>query len=180
MTKGYAMQDLADAFNLPLTTLEHYREQGLMPVREKYTTEEKDEIATKLNRTYTMQEIAAAYNLSESSLRYYDKQGLLPFLERSSSGHRIFTLAQKYLLETVIKLKLTGMPIKKIRHYIDLVVVGDETVSERLVLMQAHKENVLSHIKLLEENLEGVDIKIARYTRKVRKQNENSISDRSK
>ncbi|MWV46146.1 MerR family transcriptional regulator [Paenibacillus sp. HJL G12] len=113
----------------------------------------------------SISEASAQFNIPESTLRYYEKKGLLPLIERDGAGRRLFSEDQMALLNTVICLKNTNMPIRGIKQYIDWVVEGDSTIGLRLEMMKNHKQTVLAEISLMTESLEGIDFKISRYTK---------------
>lgn len=112
----------------------------------------------------SISEASAKFNIPESTLRYYEKKGLLPLIERDEAGRRLFSEDQIALLETVICLKNTHMPISGIKRYIDWVIEGDKTIDLRLEMMKNHKQAVLAEISLMTESLAGIDVKITRYT----------------
>lgn len=78
-----------------------------------YLSEDKSDTYSRV-----IGETSAAFNIPESTLRYYEKQGLLPLMERDDAGRRLFSEYQMRLLETVLRLKQTHMPIQDIRQYI--------------------------------------------------------------
>ncbi len=108
----------------------------------------------------SISEAAAKFNITESTLRYYEKKGLLPLIERDKAGRRLFSENQISLLETVICLKNTHMPISSIKQYIDWVVEGDNTIELRLEMMRNHKQAVLEEISLMTNSLERIDLKL--------------------
>ncbi|ODG92220.1 MULTISPECIES: MerR family transcriptional regulator [Bacillaceae] len=118
---------------------------------------------------YTIGQVAKLNNLTISQLRYYDKQGLLPFLKRTESGDRIFDKDSLKLIEMILCLKNTGMPIKKIKQFVDWTMRGEETLNQRLDLMKQQEENVLQQIKETEENLKKIQRKIAKYEFEIQK-----------
>ncbi|WP_149094400.1 MerR family transcriptional regulator [Paenibacillus terrae] len=120
----------------------------------------------------SISEASAKFNIPESTLRYYEKKGLLPLIERDGAGRRLFSEDQIALLETVICLKNTHMPISNIKQYIDWIVEGDCTLELRLEMMKIHKQAVLDEISLMTESLKGIDFKITRYTKRIQERNE--------
>lgn len=114
----------------------------------------------------SISEAAAKFNIPESTLRYYEKKGLLPLIERDEAGRRLFSEDQIALLETVICLKSTHMPISGIKQYMDWVIEGDNTIEMRLEMMKNHKQGVLAEISLMTESLKGIQVKITRYTKR--------------
>jgi DNA-binding transcriptional MerR regulator len=114
----------------------------------------------------SISEASAKFNIPESTIRYYEKKGLLPLIKRDEVGRRLFSEDQIALLETVICLKNTHMPISGIKQYIDWVVEGDNTIELRVEMMKNHKQAVLAEISLMTESLKGIDLKITRYTKR--------------
>ncbi|WP_456287190.1 MerR family transcriptional regulator [Paenibacillus sp. AK002] len=116
---------------------------------------------------FSISEVSDMYNIPESTLRYYEKKGLLPLVERDEAGRRLFSEVQMALLQTVICLKNTRMPIRDIRQYMDWIQEGDTTIERRLEMMKKHKQAVLDEISLMTDSLQGIDEKIKRYTNRV-------------
>ena len=81
---------------------------------------------------FTIGEMAKKLGVAASTLRYYDKEGLFPFMERSEGGIRVFKESDYEFLKIIHCLKATGMQIKDIKHFIELVLQGDESISARL------------------------------------------------
>jgi len=109
---------------------------------------------------YSISEAAALCNIPETTLRYYDKKGLLPLIERDEAGRRMFSETQMALLQTVICLKNTHMPISSI-------VEGEATLELRLDMMREHKQKVLQEIAMLTGYLPAIDEKIDRYLKQL-------------
>ena len=61
------------------------------------------------------------------------------------------------------KLRATGMPIRRIREYAELVRAGDGNEAERLALLEAHREEVRERLREVRRNLELIDYKIGLY-----------------
>jgi len=118
----------------------------------------------------SISEVSAKFNIPESTLRYYEKKGLLPRIERDEAGRRLFSEVQMALLQTVICLKNTRMPIREIKQYMDWIQEGDTTIERRLEMMTKHKQNVLDEISLMTDSLQGIDEKIKRYTNRIREE----------
>lgn len=108
---------------------------------------------------YTVSEMAKLMNVAPSTLRFYDKEGLLPFVERSSSGTRIFTEHDFGWLQIISCLKSAGMSIKEIRRYIELSMVGDDTIDARLKMFLDQRERILKQMAELQQTLDTVDYK---------------------
>lgn len=116
---------------------------------------------------YSIGEASATYNIPESTLRYYEKKGLLPFIERDEAGRRLFSERQLALLQIVICLKNTDMPISGIKQYMEWVVEGDASAKNRLDMLVKHKRKVMDEIALMNEHLLEIDEKIERYRKQL-------------
>ncbi|EEL94272.1 TPA: MerR family transcriptional regulator [Bacillus nitratireducens] len=112
---------------------------------------------------YTIGQVAKMHYLTISQIRYYDKQGLFPFLKRNEKGDRVFDEEALKYLEMILCLKHTGMPIQKIKQFIDWSMVGESTILQRLELMKQQETNVLQLIQDTEKNLKKIQQKIAKY-----------------
>ena len=100
---------------------------------------------------YTVGEMAKRLGVAASTLRYYDKEGLLPFVERSESGMRVFKDADYEWLMIIECLKKTGMPLKDIKAFVTMAMAGDDTIDERLALINKQKDSIEQQIAELQE-----------------------------
>lgn len=113
---------------------------------------------------YTVGEMAKILNTTPSTLRYYDKEGLLPFVERSESGIRMFKDSDYEWLLVIDCLKNTGMGIKDIKRFIEMVIAGDSTIKERLEMMKKQRESVKEQMAKLQQTLDILDYKVWYYS----------------
>jgi DNA-binding transcriptional MerR regulator len=113
----------------------------------------------------TIAEAAREAGVSAHTLRYYERAGLLTPIERDGAGHRRFTAEDLEWVVMCTRLRATGMPIRVIRRYAELVRAGDGNEAERLALLEAHREVVLQRLAEMQRNLELVDYKIGLYRR---------------
>lgn len=111
------------------------------------------------NMLYTVGEMAKLLDIPASTLRYYDKEGLLPFVERSSGGIRMFKDSDYEWLQIIECLKKTGMQLKDIRSFILMCLQGDETIEQRLKLIQKQREAVKAQMAKLQQTLDTLDFK---------------------
>ncbi len=112
----------------------------------------------------TIKEAAERVNLTAYTIRYYDKEGLLPFVERDDAGNRVFNDKDMEWLVLICCLKNTGMPIKKIKEYIEWCLEGDESMEIRRQILVEHRQNVLDQMGELKHNLEKINHKIDHYS----------------
>ncbi|SEE73528.1 MerR family transcriptional regulator [Ruania alba] len=113
----------------------------------------------------TIAEAARQLGLAVDTLRYYEKDGLLlrP-VPRSSAGHRRYQAEDLRWIELVTRLRATGMPIREVRRYADLVRAGSGNERERLELLQGHREAVLGQLVEVQAHLAAIEYKIDLYT----------------
>ena len=114
-------------------------------------------MATETSTDLTIAEAAAEAGVSVHTLRYYERAGLLTPIERNGSGHRRFSPEDLGWIVVCTRLRATGMPIRRIRQYADLVRAGDGNEAERLALLEAHREEVRERLRAVRRHLELID-----------------------
>ena len=118
--------------------------------------------------SYPIAEAAAAVGLTPDTLRYYERDGLmLRPVGRSATGHRRYDDADLTWIELLTCLRGTGMPIRDVRRYAELVRAGSGTEQQRLELLRAHRAHVLAQLAQVQEHLGAIDRKIGIYTDKL-------------
>src|SRR6478752_2478864 len=118
--------------------------------------------------SFSIAEAAAATGLSPDTLRYYERDGLMLWpVARSTTGHRRYTDADLRWIELINRLRGTGMPIRDVRRYADLVRAGDGNEQQRLDLLRAHRARVLAQLAEVQEHLGAIDRKIGIYIDKI-------------
>jgi len=111
----------------------------------------------------TISGAAELSGLSVDTLRYYEKEGLsLHRPERSASGQRRYTEEDVRWLGTLVMLRRTGMPIRDVRRFVDLYRV-DGSESERMAILEAHREHVLEQLSEVQTHLAAINRKIEIY-----------------
>jgi DNA-binding transcriptional MerR regulator len=109
-------------------------------------------------------EAARRTDVSVHTLRYYERAGLvLTPIDRTRTGRRRYHQLDLAWITICTKLRASGMPIKTIRRYAELVSAGPGNEQERLALMEAHRTEVLAKLAELQENLAVIDRKIDIY-----------------
>jgi DNA-binding transcriptional MerR regulator len=103
---------------------------------------------------YTIAKAAEKFGLTAHTLRFYDKEGLLPWCDRNAAGVRVFKDSDDAWLQIITCLKGSGMPIKKIKEYVELGMKGDTTLEERFAMIKAHKKEVEAQLEELQRHME--------------------------
>jgi DNA-binding transcriptional MerR regulator len=125
----------------------------------------EDLAATPITRPLTVSEVAERIGLSTHTLRWYERIGLLDQVGRDASGHRRYTATDVEWLLLLIRLRATGMPVKEMQRYAELVRAGQHTEEERRRLLETHRERVATHIEELRRHLAVIDHKVDSYRR---------------
>jgi DNA-binding transcriptional MerR regulator len=112
----------------------------------------------------TIAEAAEQTGLTAHTLRYYERDGLmLGAVDRSAAGHRRYSEHDVSWITLITKLRATGMPIREVKKYADLVRAGTGTEAERLALLKAHRERVERRLAEVTAHLRAIDHKIGYY-----------------
>jgi DNA-binding transcriptional MerR regulator len=116
------------------------------------------------SNTFTVQEAAVQTGLSEHTLRYYERVNLIPRVQRdNSSKHRRYTQEDLRGIEFLKRMRATGMPICEMQRYVRLYLQGEETLAERLAMLEAHQQRVREQIAELHAHLAVIEFKIENY-----------------
>ena len=119
---------------------------------------------TLVDTSLSISEAAERTGLSTHTLRYYEREGLmLSRVGRTSSTHRRYSDGDITWVEFLTKLRSSAMPIAKVREYVDLVRLGDDSTPARLALLLAHRESVIAQLDEMTNSLAAIDYKIATY-----------------
>ena len=125
-------------------------------------------IAEPLAGGLSISDAARVTGVSAHTLRYYERAGLmLDRVGRASSSHRRYSDDDIRWVVLLTKLRSTGMPIRRVRQYAELVRAGDGNEAERLALLEAHRAAVLEQLEAMRANLEAIDFKIELYRERV-------------
>lgn len=131
---------------------------GPMSVEVLHNLADISDIAEPKNIT----EVAHLLDISAHTLRYYERIGLVE-VDRDGEGHRTYSAPAIRRLVFVTRMRLSGMAIRDLQHYIELVEVGDETVPVRLDMLLEHRDTIHRQIKELTLSLAATEYKIATY-----------------
>jgi DNA-binding transcriptional MerR regulator len=111
----------------------------------------------------TITEVAERTGLTRHTLRYYERDGLMLGVGRDGSGHRRYSERDLGWIELITKLRATGMPVREVRRYAELVRAGDGNEDERLALLRVHREQVRAQLDTMAAYLDAIDMKISYY-----------------
>jgi DNA-binding transcriptional MerR regulator len=114
--------------------------------------------------SWSISEAAGKSGLSQHTLRWYERIGLIGPIEKTSDGRRRYDAHDLEWLSLITKLRETGMPVKDMQKYAELVRSGGGE-AERIEVLQRHREEVRRAIRAQRECLKLLDFKIDLYTR---------------
>jgi len=115
-----------------------------------------------LSAPMTITEVADLLDLSPHTLRYYERVGLVT-VARDEAGHRSYDAAAQRRLVFITRMRLSGMPMRDLQHYITLVDQGPGTEPERLDLLIEHRDTIRRQLRELKLSLVATEYKIATY-----------------
>ncbi|MFL6112379.1 MAG: MerR family transcriptional regulator [Catenulispora sp.] len=116
-----------------------------------------------VTENYSPSQTVEMSGFSLDTLRYYEKIGLIEPVRRAAGGHRRYTDDDLGWLDMLRCLRGTGMPIAQMQSFAELVRTGDETVAERLTLLEEHDAAVEAEMARLIEQRDKIRAKIAYY-----------------
>ncbi|MCD2197349.1 MerR family transcriptional regulator [Actinomycetospora endophytica] len=112
----------------------------------------------------TIGEAARRTGVSVHTLRYYERAGLVvSAVDRTSGGTRRYHRTDLKWITICSKLRATGMPIRTMRRYAELVAAGPGNEDERLALLETHHAEVLQKLAETQEHLKEIERKIDIY-----------------
>jgi DNA-binding transcriptional MerR regulator len=111
---------------------------------------------------WTTRQAAEKCGLTEYTLRWYERIGLLDRVARTPDGRRRFSDADLDWLLLLTRLRATGMPVRDMLRYAELVRSGAHE-RERIDLLRRHRERVEQALLEQQECLKLLDAKIGNY-----------------
>jgi DNA-binding transcriptional MerR regulator len=111
---------------------------------------------------WSTREAAEKCGLTQYTLRWYERIGLLDRVERTADGRRRFSDADLDWLILLSRLRATGMPVRDMLAYAELVRSGARE-QERIDLLREHRERVRQALFEQQECLKLLDAKIGNY-----------------
>lgn len=111
--------------------------------------------------------VAEQLGLDADTLRYYERRGVLPEPRRDPAGRRWYGSADVHLIEVLMHLKNTGMPLAQIADFTRLVARDPEGVPERLALLERHRRHIEQQLDAWRSSLMAIEAKIEDYTRRL-------------
>lgn len=109
---------------------------------------------------FSITQLAKQYSLNVETLRYYERIGLIPEVPRRANGNRFYDEKLQKWIEMIVCLRHSGVEVKSLIEYVDLIKKGDETLESRKELLQEQERQ-------LSEKKKNLDISINRLKHKI-------------
>lgn len=102
-------------------------------------------------KMYRISELAKLANVSQRTIDYYTTLGLIEPEQRSSGNYRLYNDETLFRLQRIIQMKQDKYTLEEIKQVLtDLgKVTQEEEVSQRLVSLQLHMEQLEREVKEL-------------------------------
>lgn len=117
-----------------------------------------------MNTSLSIAEAAKATGLSPYTLRYYEQIGLIAPVDRRG-GARRYGDADMRWLEFLVRLRATGMSMRDMQRYAQLLRQGQvpDSLAERQALLEEHARRLEADMRTLGETLQYIRKKIRIY-----------------
>ena len=110
-----------------------------------------------------IKEVSEMMGISADTLRYYERVGAIPPVTRTPGGVRSYSEQDLAAIHQTVCFRNAGLSIEALVEYRRLCDLGDSSLPERLQLLTSEREKLLSQQRQLEEALNRLNYKIARY-----------------
>ncbi|MGO4201825.1 MerR family transcriptional regulator [Rhodococcus sp. TAF43] len=107
--------------------------------------------------------VAEVTGLTQDTLRWYEREGLIPRVARGTDGRRRYDNASIRIIQLIVRLKRTGMPVAEVRRFLAMYGEGAASHGRRMALLEEHRARVATQLAELREDLAAVDDKIRHY-----------------
>ena len=111
----------------------------------------------------TIKDVCERFDITQDTLRYYERVGMIPAVTRTAGGIRDYQESDLGWVQLAICMRNAGLPVEAMIEYVRLYQEGDTTISARLHLLTDQREVLLDRRKKIDETLDRLNYKIARY-----------------
>ena len=111
----------------------------------------------------TIKDVCERFDITQDTLRYYERVGMIPAVTRIAGGIRDYQESDLGWVQLAICMRNAGLPVEAMIEYVRLYQEGDTTISARLQLLTDQREVLLDRRKKIDETLDRLNYKIARY-----------------
>ena len=106
---------------------------------------------------YTMKQACEKTGLTYETLKFYCNQGLVPNVKRDSQNRRVFDDLDIAWVNSLNCLRGCNMGIQEMRHYINLVLAGNDTIPERRVILDEKQKALREELARIQSSIDYID-----------------------
>ena len=108
---------------------------------------------------YSMKETCQQTGLTYETLKFYCNQGLVPNVKRDQRNRRVFDDRDVAWINSLNCLRNCGMSIPEMREYIELCLLGQSSIPERKVILEAKRKMLEAEMKKIQDSIDYIDWK---------------------
>lgn len=112
---------------------------------------------------YTVKQVADQLEMNPHTVRFYTDKELIPGLKRGENNVRLFDEDTIGWLQGVKALRNSGMSVEAIKKYVDLCLVGEAAIPERLEIIKDQQEKVNAQLAELQQSSQFLAEKVHFY-----------------
>ncbi len=112
---------------------------------------------------YSAKEAAEITGLTTAALRYYEKEQLLLPISRTDQKYRRYSETDIEWINMIQCLRRANVPIRLIREYVQLLIQGGKTISQRRRMVQEYIDGLHNQMANLQNALALTEKKLAFY-----------------
>ena len=118
---------------------------------------------TKSASTFSSAQVCLQTGINYDTLKYYCQIGLIPNMSKKTNGRMTFSASDISWIKTLLILRECEMPIEQIREYFQLCQNGNQTINQRLKLLDKRASFLRRKRKEIENCLDILRIKQNQY-----------------
>lgn len=115
--------------------------------------------------------------VSADTIRYYEKINLLPSIPRDSGGRRYYDEGMQNWIEMILCLRNSGVPIKVLQEYVNMIKQGDKTLKARQMLLSEQEKALIQKQRDLQISINRLHHKVNLYKTGEIKQHKNYFEE---
>ena len=106
--------------------------------------------------TYSMKQTCQKTGLTYDTLKFYCNEGLIPNVKRAANNYRVFDDDDVAWINNLSCLKNCGMSIAEMKEFLQLCLRGQETIPQRLQILDAKLKGLKAEMKRLQESVDYI------------------------
>ncbi len=115
-----------------------------------------------------IKDVCIEFDISADTLRYYERIGVIPPVNRTSGGIRDYTEDDLKWVKQAVCFRNAGLSVDALVEYRKLFEQGDETITDRLNLLESERDKAIELKNSIDEALNRLNRKISIYERAVK------------